>query len=69
MAGYPMGNPRGFRVPLPPGWVDLTTAALALGIPRRSLWKGIQTGEIRAYRVFIVKNRKFYGFKREDLGI
>ena len=64
-----MGNPRGFRVPLPPGWVDLTTAARALGIPRLSLWKGIQKGEIRAYREFIVKGRKFYGFKKDDLGI
>ena len=51
----PRGNPNGFRVPLPPGWVGLTDAAEALngilhdysgyiigrmGIPYRE--KGIQ---------------------------
>lgn len=71
MKGHPVprGNQRGFRVPLPPGWVSLGDAAKALKITRWSLWNGIQKGEIRAYREFIVKGRKYYGFRREDLGI
>ena len=67
--GCPMGNPRGFRVPLPPGWVSLGDAAKALRITRWSLWNGIRKGEIRAYREFLYNGRKYYGFRREDLGI
>ena len=68
MAGYLMSNPRGFCVRLPPGWVSLGDAAKALKITRWSLWNGIQKGEIRAYREFIINGRKYYGFKKEDLG-
>lgn len=69
MTGYPMprGNPNGFRVPFPPGWVGLTEAARALNISRWSLRNGIKKGEITAYRIFLVGNRKFYGFRKEDL--
>lgn len=69
MTGYPMssGNPNGFRVPFPPGWVGLTEAARALRISRWSLRNGIKKGEITAYRIFLVGSRKFYGFRKEDL--
>ena len=44
-------------------------AAEILGISRLSLWKGVRSSEIRAYRAFLVKGRPpiFYGFKRKDL--
>lgn len=69
MGGKGSGNPRGFRAPMPPGWVPIGEAARALGVSRRSLWQGIRSGEVTAYREFVVGKRIFYGFRVEDLGI
>jgi hypothetical protein len=66
----PKGNrTRGTRFRLPEGWVPLSAAAKALGIPRLSLWDAINRGEVTAYREFQIGKRIFYGFRKEDLGI
>lgn len=60
---------RGFHPRLPKGWVMIGDAARALGVRRIDLWRGINNGEIHAYREFQFGKRIFYGFREEDLGI
>lgn len=63
------GRGSGRAVRLPPGWVQLSEAAEALGISPESLRDGIERGEITAYREFIVGGRMCRGFLKRDLGI
>lgn len=66
----PKGNrTRGTRYKLPKGWVPLSAAARALGIPAGSLREGVRRGEVTAYREFVFGKRIYYGFRKKDLGI
>lgn len=52
---------------LPKGWISLQEAAKMLGVPVQSLLEGINSGDIRAYRVFCTGSCRRLGFKLSDV--
>lgn len=52
---------------LPKGWISFQEAAKMLGVPTQSLLEGINSGDIRAYRVFYIGACRRLGFKLSDI--